>query len=98
MDEYGGEIYVDTRYPAPPDVDGVVYYVAEDAPIPATWGTTEVPTRTPTETALVGVPVPLEVIEQKVSYAFGGSAVASGVLIIDEIPYVGDYEIRIVPR
>lgn len=93
------QVFVDTRYPLPANVDGVIYYVAETADSAIPWQMAEPEEKSNSINPPINLtPVPLEVIEQKVTYALGGSAVATGVLLIDEIPYVSDYEIRIVPR
>lgn len=101
------EIYVDTKYPIPPDVDGIIYVSPDELDLleeEKDWLETEdeeaqyVIEDSEGAAETMGTPTPLGVEDQQVVYPVGGAAQVHAVLLIEEVPYVSDYEIRIVPR
>lgn len=98
------EIVVDTRYPIPAFVEGITYVAPSEEILDEDWSEVEETSPYLTlndvdqTTEITQTPTPLSVIDQEISYPKGGSGVVNAVLLIDEVPYVTDYEIRVVPR
>ena len=99
------KIFVDSQYPSPPFVDGIVRVVPDVDPTVVDWvdvDDTDYSALSIGEDAglddNIQVPYPLEVIEQKVITSLGGEAEVNGILVIQDIPGISDYEIRVVMR
>lgn len=97
-------IYVDTRYPIPSDVDGIVYVSPDEDEQEEDWQEveSELSLLTVAESdqvsEVVEPPILLGIEEQVVVYPLGGSASVNAILLIDEITTASEYEIRVVPR
>jgi len=97
-------IYVDTKYPIPADVDGIVYVSPDEEEQEDDWQDVEdelsllTVAESDQVSEVVEPPILLEIEEQTVVYPLGGSASVNAILLIDELTPASDYEIRVVPK